>query len=509
MVTPDLAPRNGAPPASRRGGPAFRATALIGWVALSAVLPGAAHLRAGRWRSGLVLLSGYLTVVVAVVFVAAGADAGLAGRALGWLGQISLVFAACAVAWFWLVIRSYVVLRPGRLPRRGQILTGLVAGVLAVVVAVPFAIAARYVRVSEQTLDSLFAAPAGSGQAGGAVRRDDPWAGRDRVNVLLLGGDWGDDRIGMRTDSINVASVDVRTGNTVLLGLPRNLEHVRFPPGSPMAARFPFGFQLPEYRPGWREDLLFSVWQYADDHPELFGGRRNMGAEVLKETVGHILGLRIDWYALANIWGFAKMVDALGGLVVTVDRDIVYGLHNEGVVRSGTRRLSGAEALWYARSRTFSDDFDRMHRQRCVLGALLSQADPATVLTRFTEIAAATRRIISTDVPRPMLEHLVPLAWKVKHAAITSLQFVPPLINTAYPDWDRIRLLTAKAIRASAHAQAGPSATPSGSPTAFSYAPGRHRHRHSPSISPTPVLSPPGTPSPIDDGCGAHMAMAR
>ncbi|MEN3534008.1 LCP family protein [Microbispora sp. ZYX-F-249] len=512
MVTPDLAPRKGAPPPpARRGGPARRAAALIGWVALSAVLPGAAHLRAGRWRTGLLLLSGYLTVAVTVAGVTAGADAGLAGHALGWLSQISLVFAACAVAWFCLVVRSYVVLRPGRLPRAGQILTGLVAGVLAVVVAVPFAVAARYARVSEQTLGSLFTAPDGSGQVGGAVRRDDPWAGRDRVNVLLLGGDWGDNRIGMRTDSINVASVDVRTGNTVLLGLPRNLEHVRFPPGSPMAARFPFGFQLPESRPGWREDLLFSVWQYADDHPELFGGRRHMGAEVLKETVGHTLGLHIDWYALVNIWGFAKMIDALGGLVVAVDRDIVYGLYDEGLVRAGTRRLTGTEALWYARSRTGSDDFDRMHRQRCVLGALLSQADPATVLTRFTEIAAATRGLIRTDVPRSMLEHLVPLAWKVKHAAINSLQFVPPLINTAYPDWDRIRLLTARAIRASVRAQAGPSAASAGSSPAA--APRRHRHAPPPSptpVLPTPVLPTPGTPSPIDDGCGTpHTAMAR
>ncbi|MBX6385307.1 MAG: LCP family protein [Microbispora sp.] len=508
MVTPDLASRKAAPPA-RHGGTARRAAALIGWVALSAVLPGAAHLRAGRWRTGLLLLGGYLTALASVAGVTAGADAGLAGRALGWLGQISLVFVACSLAWFSLVIRSYVVLRPGRLPRSGQIFTGLVAGVLAVVVAVPFAIAARYVRESEQTLDSVFAAPDAAGAAGaaaGTVRREDPWAGRDRINILLLGGDWGDDRIGMRTDSINVASVDVRTGNTVLLGLPRNLEHVRFPPGSPMAARFPFGFRLPEYRPGWREDLLFSVWQYADDHPELFGGRRHMGAEVLKETVGHILGLRIDWYALVNIWGFAKLIDALGGLVVTVDRDIVYGRYNEGVVRAGTRRLNGTEALWYARSRTFSDDFDRMHRQRCVLGALLAQADPATVLTRFTEIAAATRRIVRTDVPRPMLEHLVPLAWKVKHATITSLQFVPPLINTAYPDWDRIRQLTARAIRASVHARPSPSPTPS-EPW---WGPRRHRrHAHTPSPAPTPLPSP-GTPSPIDDGCGApHTAMAR
>ncbi|WP_182884861.1 LCP family protein [Microbispora sp. H10885] len=502
MVTPGLARRKGAAPATRRSGPARGAVALIAWVALSAVLPGAAHLRAGRRRTGLTLLGAYLTTVVCVAGVAAGADAGLAGRALGWLSQISLVFVACSVAWFWLVVRSYAVLRPAALPRSGQILTGLVAGVLAVAVAVPFAVAARYVSLSERTLDAIFTTPGGGGPAGAAgAGPEDPWAGRDRVNVLLLGGDWGADRIGMRTDSINVASVDVRTGRAVLLGLPRNLEHVRFPPGSPMAVRFPFGFRLPEYRPGWREDLLFSVWQYADDHPELFGGHRHMGAQVLKETVGYILGLRIDWYALVNIWGLAKMIDALGGIVLTVDRDIVYGRYDEGVVRAGTRRLDGTEALWYARSRTMSDDFDRMHRQRCLLGALLGQADPATVLTRFTQIAAATRRILSTDVPRPMLEHLVPLAWKVKHAGVTSLQFVPPLVNTAYPDWDRIRLLTARAIRDSLHAQTSPPAPPS---NGFPAGPRRLRHRHSPSPAPVPPVPPsPGTPSPIGDGCGA------
>src|SRR5690349_9577051 len=148
MVTPGLARRKDAAPATRHGGPPRGAAALIGWVALSAALPGAAHLRAGRWRTGLTLLGGYLTVAASVAGVAAGADAGLAGRLLGWLGQISLVFAACAVAWFALVIRSYVVLRPGRLPRSGQVVTGLAAGVLAVVVAVPFAVAARYTALS-------------------------------------------------------------------------------------------------------------------------------------------------------------------------------------------------------------------------------------------------------------------------------------------------------------------------------------------------------------------------
>nr|BFE81120.1 hypothetical protein GCM10020093_037210 [Planobispora longispora] len=271
--------------------------------------------------------------------------------------------------------------------------------------------------------------------------------GRSRVNILLLGGDADDHRPGVRTDSINVASIDVKTGNTVLLSLPRNLENVRFPPGTPMAKRFPAGFRLPTGPGGGRDDLLFGVWEYADAHPEIFGGRKGQGARTLIDAVGYTLGLEIDWYALVNMWGFARLIDAIGGVTITVPEDVVFGKYNEGLVKAGTRRLGGADAMWFARSRTNSDDYTRMRRQRCVLGALLAQADPATVLSRFNRVALATKELIRTDIPRPMLEHLVPLALKVKNARVTSVQFVPPLINTGYPDWAKIRSITVKALR--------------------------------------------------------------
>lgn len=455
--------------------------ALIGWTALSVVLPGAAHVRAGWRRTGFALLGAYLVIVSWSALLGLTADAALAGRALNWLDQIAAVALIAAAAWFALVLHSFLVLRPGTPSRVGQLVGGVAAGILSITVLVPFTLAARYVAVSERTIDRVFTAPAEP------VPPGDPWGGRDRLNVLLLGGDWGSDRIGMRTDSINVASVDVHTGKTVLLGLPRNLEHVRFPPGSPMNLHFPDGFRLPESQPGWREDLLFSVWQYANEHPELFGGREHMGAETLKETIGYTLGLKIDWYTLVNIWGFAKIIDALGGLVLTVDHDIVFGKYNEGVVRAGTRRLNGADALWFARSRTFSDDFGRMRRQRCVFSALLDQADPATVLTRFNDVAAATRRMVRTDIPRPMLEHLVPLAMKAKHADVTSVQFMPPLISTSYPDWSAIRRLTAKAIHHSvAPATRGP-------------------RKHATASTPTTgTTGTTGTAaSPLNEGCGA------
>lgn len=447
------------------------AGAVIGWLVLTALAPGAAHLRAGWRRTGLVLISCYAAALLALLAFVLMNDIGtLAGSATqdSWLISIMVGAIVLGLAWFALIVHSFVVLRPGRLPQSGQMLTGTLAGLLAVVVVVPFGYAAQSVNTSRQAIDRIFQPTENEGESPVAEPKpEDPWAGRQRVNILLLGGDADDNRVGVRTDSMNLASVDVKTGNTVLFSLPRNLEDVRFRPGTPMARRFPSGFDLPKDANGGSSDLLNSVWEYADAHPEIFGGKQHQGPKVLMDTIGFTLGLKIDWYALVNMWGFARLIDALGGITITVEQDVVFGKYNEGLVKAGTRKLKGADAMWYARSRTYSDDYTRMRRQRCVLGAILGQADPGTVLTRFNRIALATKELIRTDIPRTWLQHLVPLALKVKDAQVTSVQFVPPLINTGYPDWEKIRDVAAKAIRDSARvkqpvaASASPTLSPS------------------------------------------------
>ncbi|WP_043629510.1 LCP family protein [Nonomuraea candida] len=447
------------------------ATAVLGWLVLAALVPGAAHLRAGWRKTGLVLVSCFAALLLGLLAFVLTNDLGaLAGSATqdSWLTAIMTGAIVLGLAWFALIVHSFVVLRPGRLAQSGQILTGTVAGLLAVVVVVPFGYAAQTAVTSREALDQIFRTPENDGQPPPPEPKpEDPFAGRDRVNILLLGGDADDHRTGVRTDSMNLASVDVKTGNTVLFSLPRNLEDVRFRPGTPMARRFPNGFDLPKDPGGGASDLLNSVWEYADAHPELFDGKQHQGAKVLMDTIGYTLGLKVDWYALVNMWGFARLIDAIGGVTITVEQDVIFGKYNEGLVKAGTRKLKGADAMWYARSRTYSDDYTRMRRQKCVLGAILDQADPGTVLTRFNQIALATKELIRTDIPRPMLQHLVPLALKVKNAEVSSVQFVPPLINTGYPDWEKIRDIAAKAIRDSARTKApvAASAAPSSAPS--------------------------------------------
>ncbi|MFG1699380.1 LCP family protein [Nonomuraea sp. NPDC049309] len=472
---------------------------------LAALAPGAAHLRAGRRKTGLVLISLYAVALLGLLAFVLSNDLGtLLGSATqdSWITAVMIGSGVLGAAWFALIVHSFVVLRPGRLGQPGQALVGTLAGLLAIVVVLPFAYAAHSASTYRQALDDIFQPPveAVDEPTPPAPKPEDPWAGRRRINILLLGGDADDHRVGVRTDSMHLASVNVRTGNTVLFSLPRNLEDVRFRPGTPMARRFPNGFDLPKDPNGGSSDLLNSVWEYADSHPELFGGKQHQGAKVLMDTIGYTLGLRVDWYALVNMWGFARLIDAIGGITITVEQDVVFGRYNEGLVKAGTRRLKGADAMWYARSRTFSDDYTRMRRQRCVLGALLDQADPATLLTRFNQVARATKDLIRTDIPRPMLEHLVPLALKVKNAKVTSLQFVPPLINTGYPDWELIRSLAAKAIRDSDRAERPVAATASPSPSASgtaepSKAPGPKKNRRVKQDGDNPVQG-------LTQGCG-------
>ncbi|WP_245764843.1 LCP family protein [Nonomuraea jiangxiensis] len=488
--------------------------AVIGWLVLAALAPGAAHLRAGWRKTGLVLISCYAVVLLALLAVSLTTDLDeLAGSLTENYLLTTIVVSAALLgpAWFALIVHSFVVLRPSRLPQNGQILTGTMAGLLAVAVVVPFGLVAQFVSTYQAALNGIFQETPAEGQPAPAAqdKPEDPWAGRQRVNILLLGGDADDNRIGVRTDSMNLASVDVKTGNTVLFSLPRNLEDVRFRPGTPMAQRFPDGFRLPADPGGGRSDLLNSVWEYADAHPEIFGGKQHQGAKVLMETIGYTLGVKVDWYALVNMWGFARLIDAIGGVTITVEQDVVFGKYNEGLVKAGTRKLKGADAMWYARSRTFSDDFTRMRRQRCVLGAILDQADPATVLTRFNRIALATKELIRTDIPRSMLAQLVPLALKVKDAKVTSVQFVPPLINTGYPDWVKIRNVATKAIRDSERTTPAVAASASASPPAASTG--------SPSASPTkapkqaakqPTKPPTQDNNPakgLTEGCGGAL----
>jgi len=411
-------------------------TALV-LAACSIILPGAAHLRSRRHRvTGWILLIAYLAVLAGAAYLIIYRQDRLIGLSVQprWLTGALYAAIALGLLWALLVWRSYRVLRPARLGKRGRFFGGVCALVLCLVACVPFAGVARYAYLQRHLVQSLF-----DRRSGPAVGT--PFGGKTRINILLLGGDAGSDRWGTRTDSMTLASVDVRTGATVMISLPRNLQSFHFAPG-PAADRFPRGFTA---APPGNEGLLNEVYEYGQDHPNLVPGSRHPGADLLKGVFHQTLGVPVDYYALVDMRHFADIVNAIGGVWLRVDQPIPYGLEG-GVIKPGYRKLHGQEALWYGRSRTGSSDYVRMGRQKCVLAAIARQADPTTVLTKFSQLAATAEKTVSTDIPQDVLPELVQLSGKVRNAKITTLQFVPPKIEPGNPDWRLIRTQTAKAI---------------------------------------------------------------
>lgn len=482
-----------AHPSSRSAGrPAGISMAIA---AGSALLPGLAHWVAGRRRTALAIAALALTLLAgAGVLAATTSRVELLRLAVrpGWLAALIAASLAVALAWVVLVTGSYRVLGPVRSTGIAQVGVVLTLAVLSVLVAAPPVAVARYAYLQRDLITDLFPDdPSGGLAAGeGGSGQSDPFAGRDRVTILLLASDAGPDRTGVRTDSIVAASIDTDTGDVVLLSLPRNLEQVPMPPG-PLREQWPDGFP----------DLLNGVYEYVTERPALLAGARDRGAEAVKRVVSYVLGIPVDYYAMVDLAGFDQFVNALGGVTVTVTERLPIGgltangtrVRPSGYIEPGTQKLNGEKALWYARSRRDSTDYDRMLRQRCLIGALVRQAEPMNVLKHFQELASATKKLAQTDIPRSVLPDLITLGDRMHSGgSIRSIAFVPPVISTGNPDYDRIRAL--------AKASLAKPAAPAPKPTSASPKPKPSPTATSPQPSSTPRAG--STPVDVESSCG-------
>jgi LCP family protein required for cell wall assembly len=405
---------------------------------------------AGRRRLGAVVLALWFVLVGGLVWLAFSGQQLLARWTVSTahLRWLIIAIAAGAVLWATAVVVGYHMLRPARMSRGKHVIGALVVTLLVAAIGLPALYAGRVVGTTREVIADVFD---DNGRSATVEDRPDPFGGKERVNVLLLGGDAGKDRTGTRTDTVIVASIDTETGDTTLISLPRNLENLPFPPGTEMAKLYPDGF--------WTGDenssLLNAIYDTGPElNPDALGRPSdNPGADWLKLGVGEALGLTIDYYVLVNLNGFEKLVDALGGITVNVNYYVPIGgdtsagiLPDSYIAPGPNQHLDGHEALMWSRGRYGLTDYDRMARQRCAIKAIVDEADPITLLQRYKQLAETTKDIVRTDIPSSALDDFVDLAFLVKDAKIRSLVFDRSLIDPAYPDYGKIRELTEKAL---------------------------------------------------------------
>ncbi len=226
------------------------------------------------------------------------------------------------------------------------------------------------------------------------------------INFLLLGSD-SRGGVSFRTDTIMIVMVDPTAKIVTLVSLPRDLW---------------------VFIPGWTMNRINTAYL----HGEL-NGYEGGGMALIKDTILYNLGLRIDHVALVDFEGFRKIVDLVGGVDIPlvcpftewVVRDPNISIELESnwkliTIGPGVVHMDGDMALWYARARMRSNDFDRGRRQQEVIRALYSTALSQNLLLQAPRLYNDFSDNVETDVSLQTIISLVPIGLNIGEAQIRS-----------------------------------------------------------------------------------------
>ncbi|MCL1593845.1 MAG: LCP family protein, partial [Actinomycetia bacterium] len=160
----------------------------------------------------------------------------------------------------------------------------------------------------------------------------DERVGTDRITILLAGGDGGPGRGGMRTDTMMVATIDVVTGRAAIFGFPRNLGH------TPLPSRFKDAFVDLQRSVNARiagtengglapdcdcfPEQLNALYPFTRKWTRTYPNEVDPGMAALRDTLSHVMGIPIDYYALADMAAFVDLVDAIDGVDVYVQQPV-------------------------------------------------------------------------------------------------------------------------------------------------------------------------------------------
>lgn len=256
--------------------------------------------------------------------------------------------------------------------------------------------------------------------------------GNDLLNILLMGSDGEITNDGFkRTDTLIVLSVNRTTNTVAMLSLPRDLF---------------------VYIPEWgmqRINLAYARGQS--------GGWADGTFELLRQMLLYNFGINVHYYALIDLTGFKEIIDTIGGVDVAVDCAIedlpLIGAEVPAAARESTQEyyyvldvgyyhLNGAEALWYARSRYNSTDFDRGRRQQQILRAIWRKARDTGQLANLPNLWTQGTRLVETNLGFEDMLGLLPIALNLNPSLIENFALVRTYHTTPWqtPDGDYVQL---------------------------------------------------------------------
>lgn len=420
--------------------PRVRFRRALALCAMTVAAPGSAQYSVGRRSVGVVALVCWAGLLAGAVFLVWKLRTNRSA-VLDQLTDTDVLLAArfgvalVAILWIALLIDAWRMARPFSLNFvRGAMImvlnTALVLGVGASAV-----VASQAIDAPRQVIKDVFT----------ATKTSAPLKGR--YNILLVGSDSGKDRVGIRPDSLTVASIDADTGRTVLVSLPRNLQNVPFRKDSPMRTLYPNGYNCGP------ECLINAVHTTAENRKDLYPDSDDPGLDATIDAVEGATDLKVNYFVMVNLKGFKSLIDAVGGVEVDVKTRIAkFGsttVYKQQYIEPGKKVLDGEDALWYARSRYMADDYVRMGRQKCLMKYMADQLSPQKVVLNAQDIATSSKQLLRTNMPAEELGQFADLVLKSRGEQISSVSLVPPQVSVTAPDYGKVHRMIEKAIEKS------------------------------------------------------------
>ena len=221
-------------------------------------------------------------------------------------------------------------------------------------------------------------------------------AQEDKItHVLLLGVDRRDGDVG-RSDTMMVAALDQKKGKAALLSVPRDT----------------------------RVQIEKNDYEKIN-HAYAYGGHK-----LSQEAVEKLLGAKIDHYIIVDTKAFERIIDALDGVDINVEKRMYYEDpwdDDGGLVIDlypGEQHMDGKKAIQYVRYRDGEGDIGRIGRQQKFMKAVMTKLISPSVLPRLPKLVEEIKSAIQTDMS---LTELLEFAGQVKtvHDNGLSAQMVP------------------------------------------------------------------------------------
>ena len=216
-----------------------------------------------------------------------------------------------------------------------------------------------------------------------------------KINILLLGINQRKNDIG-RSNVTCVVTVDTDTKNISMLWIPRDSR-----------------VAIPGY--GWNKI----------GHAYAYGGH-----QLSEQTVANLLGVPIDYYVAINMDGFKKVIDALGGVDISVEKRMYYydpydegEVDNDGLIdlRPGMQHMDGNVALQYVRFRHDEmGDIGRIERQQKFARALLADVITPSVIPKVPNVIKEANNVFKTDLPVSEMLNIATMMSHVYREGLTT-----------------------------------------------------------------------------------------